>query len=381
METLPLELVTEIAWNLASTADVRHFRLVSRAFAYAASPILFHRLHAINTVGCLSQLHEFQNSPSRSASAARHLTLYHGSWPELGSVDAWSRNPQTLKQSTLSDQTKKQAYSAYRQFVDQEALRDLDKDASRLTEMLELFPNLNSLTISHIHARRWGKLRNAHYHELSKKICVVPFFKASVKDLVQRLLPILHTSSRVSQLSVQGSLDLRGVEWRGVEWTAVNRNVLRLKIQSLVVCESCEDRAVTFLLSFPNLEDLELGTEAGGWISEQKLPLQSLWWPNLWQVTFHHLWASEDELVDFIVRHELRQLTLHNVTLFNGSWASFFYRACNLPNQSLQSSDCVIGESRHIDLAEAAMASKRWPSSVADALEPRVTLNFAIKGK
>ncbi|KAH6869652.1 hypothetical protein B0T10DRAFT_418290 [Thelonectria olida] len=374
METLPLEMVTEIARNLASTSDVRHFRLVSRAFAYAASPVLFWRVHAINTVGNLNQLRDFQCHPSNSAPAARHLTLYHGDWPALDSIDAWSQTPQALQQNTLPNHAKIKAYFAYRQFIDQEALRDLNTDISRFTGMLELFPNLTSLTISHIHAWRWGKLSNDHYHELSRNIHVVPFFKGWVGDLVQKLLPILYKSPRLKQLSVQGSLDLRGVEW-----TAVNRNILYLKVQSLITCESQEDQAGIFLRSFPNLQQLELGTEAGRWIREQKLPLYSLWWPDLWQVTFHNLWASEDELIDFIVRHQLQQLTLNNVTLFNGSWASFFDRTRNLPKRSLQSSECIMGTGHRVDLAEAATSCRRWPASAAEVLEPQVRLSFSFK--
>ena len=59
METLPLDLVVEIAWALTATPDIRNFRLVSKAFAYAASPVLFRRFQAINTLGCLGRLYEF----------------------------------------------------------------------------------------------------------------------------------------------------------------------------------------------------------------------------------------------------------------------------------------------------------------------------------
>lgn len=374
METLPLELLTEVAWNIRSTSDVQQFRLVSRAFAYAASPVLFHRVHAINSAGCLAQLHKFQKCPSKSASAARHLTIYHGEWPDFGSIDAWSSNPHALKPDSLSSLAKGEAYSAYREFICQEARRSPDEDISRLTEILALFPNLNSLTVSHIRAWRWGELKNDHYYNLSWKIRIVPFFKPWVEDLVYKLLPILCTSSRLNQLSIQGSLDLRGQ----AKWTAVNRNILRLQVQSLLVCESREDQVDIFLRSFPNIQELDLGTEAGGWIRDQALPLRSLWWPDLWRVIFHHLWASEDELIDFLLRHPIRRLTVHNVTLFEGSWASFFDRTQSLPDRSLESSECILPSGRHIDLAEAAAAYERWPASDADALNLRVCLTFTI---
>lgn len=374
MNTLPLELLAEVAWNLPSSSDIRRFRLVSRAFAYASSPALFHRIDVINTESYLNELQDFQTHPSNSAAAARHLTLYHGIWPTLNTIHAWSQSPLAIRQSSLADHRTMQAYSAYRQFANREALRDFDTDILKFTKMLQLFPNLTSLTISHIHAWRFGKLKNDHYDDLSWKIRIIPFFTAHVEDVVQQLLSVLHMSPRVSQLSIQGSLDLRGVAWG-----TINKSILHLIVQSLVVCWPQEDGAESFLRSFPNLRELELGTEAGR-LNEQKLPLRSLSWPDLKRVTFHHLWVSEDELVDFIMRHQLRKFVLHNVTLFTGTWESFFNRLFTLPNRALQTSECIMPTGRRLNLTEARTANNPWHAGFADTLKLQVYLTFAARG-
>ncbi|RSL89855.1 hypothetical protein CEP52_014776 [Fusarium oligoseptatum] len=242
---------------------------------------------------------------------------------------------------------------------------------SRLRGILARFPNLTSLTISHIHAWRYGKLSNEHYEQLSQKIRLVPLWKGWVEDLARMLLPILPSFPQLRKLNIPGSLALTGFEWM-----IVNRNILYLKVDNLVVCDSPDNQAHSFLQSFPSLQQLELGTEANGPVSDQKLSLKRLWWPDLCRVTFRHMWTSEDELVDFVVRHQLDELTLRNVTLYGGSWESFFDRIRNLPSRSIQSSKCITGAGIHIELAQAASMYKRWLSHAAQALQPRVHLAF-----
>ncbi|KAJ4248073.1 hypothetical protein NW762_012843 [Fusarium torreyae] len=371
MEAVPLEIVTEIARELATISDVRNLRLVSRAFAYAASPVLFYQVQAINTVECLNKLSEYQRRPFATVSTARHLTLHHATWPQIESFGAWTTHPQTLSLVNLSEQAKLQAYSSYRHFMYQEMGRTFDTDVSRLIGILGMLPNLTSLTLSHIHAWRWDKLKNDHYEELSQRIRVVPFFKALVEDLTSRLLPILSRFPQITKLKIPGTLDIRGGEW-----VVKNESIMFLDVSNIVVRGYEHDEVQSFLRSFPNLQELVLGTESGGQISEQRIALRSLQWPNLRRIHFRHLWTSENDLVDFVGRHQLQQLVLRNVTLFGGSWESFFNRVSSLPGRTLKSAVCITAGGAYMRLVEAARSYSRWPSSNACALKPRVYVMF-----
>jgi hypothetical protein len=371
MESLPLEIIIEISWTLMSTTDLKNFRLVSKAFAYAASPALFHHVQAINTAECLEQLYKSQNYNKSPASAARHLTLYHGTWPYLGSFNEWKTHPQALSHDDLCKQAEMVAFAAYRRFANQEAARVFDSDVSGLAMILEMFPSLVSLTLSHVHTWRWGKFKSAYYNELCQKTRVVPFFKARVEDLACRLLPSLLRFPQITSLNIPSTLDIQNEEW-----LIVNENIVSLNVSNLVVRGYKHSEVQQFLRSFPNLQELVLCTESGGQVSGQRIALRSLKWPTLRRAHFRHLWTSENELIDFICQHQLQQLALRNVTLFSGTWKSFFSRIARLSNQTLQSAVCITTSGIRISLNEAARSHKRWPNSNASALNPRVYLVF-----
>ncbi|CZR37657.1 uncharacterized protein FPRO_07152 [Fusarium proliferatum ET1] len=373
MDAIPLELVTEIARNLDTTSDISHLRQVSRAFAYAASPVLFHRVQVMNTVECLNQCYEFQKRSPASASFVRHLTLHHAIWPQLRSLDEWSTHPQTLSPMHVSEHEKMHAYFAYRQFIDQEASRTFDTDVCSLTRILSMFPKLTSLTLSHIHAWRWGKLRNDHYEELRTQIRIVPFFKARVEDLAYRLLSVLPNFPQITGLDIPSTLDMKDGEWR-----VTNENIVSLDVSNLVVRGYEHHQVQSFLQSFPNLHELVLGTESGGHISEQRIALGSLQWQHIRRVHFRHLWTTENDLISFVERHQLQQLVLRNVTLFSGSWESFFCRISTLSGRPLQSAVCIKPSGVQIPLDEAATSYSHWPSSRACSLKPRVYILFGL---
>jgi len=133
------------------------------------------------------------------------------------------------------------------------------------------------------------------------------------------------------------------------------------------------DEVRSFLQSFPNLEELILGTESGGQISEQRIALRSLQWPNLRRVHFRHLWTSEDELMDFIGRHPIQQIALRNITLFSGSWESFRRRIQAMLTRPLHSVTCITVGGIEIAFDKAVTSHPGWPGSVC-ALKPRVYL-------
>lgn len=371
MESLPLEIIIEISWALMSTTDLKNFRLVSKAFAYAASPALFHHVQAINTAECLEQLYKSQNYNKSPASAARHLTLYHGTWPYLGSFNEWKTHPQALSHDDLCKQAEMEAFVAYRRFSTQEAARVFDSDVSGLAMILEMFPSLATLTLSHVHTWRWGKFKSAYYNELCQKTRIIPFFKARVEDLACRLLPSLLRFPQITSLNIPSTLDIQNDEW-----IVINENIVSLNVSNLVVRGYEHSEVQQFLRSFPNLQELVLCTESGGQASSQRIDLRSLKWPTLRRAHFRHLWTSENDLIDFVCQHQLQQLALRNVTLFSGTWKSFFNRVVRLSNQTLQSAVCIKTSGIRISLSEAARSHKRWPNSDASSLPTRVYLVF-----
>jgi hypothetical protein len=372
MEALPLDIVVEIAWALSSTSDMRNFRLVNKAFAYAVSPVLFRHVQAINTIGCLSQLHNFQHDREGPASATRHLTLHHATWPQLESFDAWQTHPQALNHADLPIQAQVQAFSAYRQFTHQEVARNFETDLYGLAKILDMFPSLTSLTVSHVHNWRWGRLKSDYYDELCQTIRIIPFFKARVEHLTSRLLPILPRFPQITRLSIPSTLDIEDDEW-----VVRNDSIVSLDVSNLVVRGYDHVQVHKFLRSFRNLQELILSTESGGQISEQRIALWSLHWPNLRRLHLRHLWTSEDDLISFIERHQLEQLALRNVTLVDSSWESFFVRLSSLTVRPFQSAVCITGAGIRIPLKEAATSYSRWPSGHASALRPRVYVLFS----
>lgn len=372
MEAISLELVTEIARQLDAAFDVSRLRQVSRAFAYAASPVLFHNIQVINTVECLNQLSEFQNRSSALASTARHLTVHHAIWPQLRSLDDWSNHSLALSHKYLSERAKMLAYSAYRQFMDQETSRTFGTDICRLIRILGMFPNLTSLTLSHIHTWRWVKLRNDHYDKLRQRIHMVPFFEAKVEDLAYTLLLILPNFPQITKLNIPSILDMREGEWR-----VTNESILSLNVGNLVVRGYNHHQIHCFLQSFPNLQELILATESEGQISEQRIVLCSLYWPNLRRVHLRHLWTSEDDLISFIERHQLEQLALRSVTLVDSSWESFFVRLSSLSIRPSRSVVCITAAGIHFPLKEAATLYSRWPIGHAYSLRPRIYVLFS----
>jgi hypothetical protein len=372
METLPLDLVVEIAWALVTTSDMRNFRLVNKAFAYAASPVLFRRVQAINTLGCLGRLYEFQTDFASPASTAKHLTLYDGDWPQLESLDSWKTHPQALSHVNLSKQAEMLAYTAYRRFIGHEVARGFELDIAILTRILENFPALTSLTLSHVHTWRSKKLGNDHYDRLCQVIRVVPFWKPFVGDITSRMLSILSRFPQIVNLNISGTLDTEGREWM-----IRNKSIISLHVCNLVVRGYKHREVQSFLQSFPNLEELILGTEAGGQISEQRVALRSLEWQNLQRVHFRHLWTSEDDLIDFVERHQLQQVVLRNVTLFSGSWESFRCRISALKKNPLRTVVCITAGGVKIPFDDAVTSYTQWPSNGAFASKPRVYLLFS----
>jgi hypothetical protein len=153
-----------------------------------------------------------------------------------------------------------------------------------------------------------------------------------------------------------------------------NKSIVSLHVSNVVVRGYKHYEVTSFLQSFPNLEELILGTEPGGQISEQRMALGDLQWSDLRRVHFRHLWTSEDELVDFIERHPVQQIALRNITLFNGTWESFRRRISVISKRPLQSLVCITAGGFEIPFDEAVTSHPGWPNSGDCVLKPRVYL-------
>lgn len=313
VDLLPTEILTQIAGNLSYTDDIRSFRQTNSVFAAAGFPVLMRSIQAINTAACLNELQSLAQFSSGSLGAAKHLTLYHGTWPDIVSKEQWDAHPLVIRSNAAIGGDN--AYRNYRRFVLEEASRDVLLEYSKLREIL---PGLERLTVSHFHAWRPSLIQNAEYCGLKQRISVVPAFQ-SCNRILFTVLPILSALPRLTSLSIQGDLDVRDM-LRSHYYIKAKR----LNVQSMLARDGFGGDIRRFLSCFPNLTHLAIGLSPGGPTREQTLPLSTLDFPKLVKTHFSRLLAAEDELVGFVHRHNLRHLSLSHVTLSSGDWDSFF---------------------------------------------------------
>jgi len=326
METLPLELLGAIALELPTT-DLRRFRLLGRRYADAGFPALVRDLSFLNTLDTANALQTLSRSPYGSLGAARHLTIYDGTWPVAASQEEWAGHYLFLSSRIRCNPIAVQlAYRRYEQFLRQEAARTFETDVHLFRTVLAHFPSLRELTLSHIHAWRMQYLNNAHFHNLTNSIWVIPSFETFVAEGMSRLLPVLATCSRLQRLNVDGLLDTRELEPGHYRF----KTIRHLTLNSVLAGEGLEDSIANFVGAFPGLTTLTIGTFPRGPIAHQRLPLQQMQWPDLQFCDIMGTWVPENELFGFTKRHALKRLTLKSVRLTSGSWKSFFSRAREL---------------------------------------------------
>ena len=328
MDSVPPEILAEIAVRLLSPLDLVHFRMVNRACAAAGFPSLVSHLRLINTHRCLHDaVDTLRSSPHGSLRATKSLTLYHGRWPSFMSWEDWKRHP-LLINAADPETSDDQAYINHQHFAAEEILRGSETQLVEFGRLLHSFPNLQALTVSHLHAWRWGRLENPHYRSLRAKIRMVPIFEDFVGTVAFNMLLVASKTPTLSTLSIQGTFDMRA-EWE----FPLNRNIQSLAVSSLLVRDELETQMSNFLASFPNLTDLSIGVAPAS--RDRTLPLSLLKWGKLRQLAFANFSTSEDELLSFIERHKPQSMSLVSITLTVGSWQSFFRRLRQL-NSAVQ---------------------------------------------
>lgn len=362
MDNMPQEILAEIAKFLPSVADLRRFRLVNSTFASAGFPSLIHHLGILNTYDYLQELQTLRKSCG-CFGATKHVTVYHGTWPYVLNRQRWMAHPLFLRERTKdsSDDAVETAYRNYRSFVERETSRGFESDVTEFLTLLQSFPQLQSLTLSHLQAWRWRPLQNLHYKSLKDRTWVVPFFQDAVHDLAGKILPLLNTFPRISRLNIEGGLNAQHLTTGGHQYG----NVTRLRVTSLTVAKSFIEQTRSFLASFPNLEDLTIQVAAGGPLSELSLPLESLEWPRLSRLELAHLLVHEDAICSFAERHRrLQRMSLKKITLTMGSWNSTLTRLRN-SNSGL----VVQAQEMFVQIGSSSLLSLRAEEPMMDQTE------------
>lgn len=323
MDALPIELLTNIAAELNSTTDVKAFRLVNRRHATAGYPSLVHHIRVLNTTNYISLVQDLCESRWGSLGATKQLTLYHGTWPRFDTYRSWRLDSSFCvirSEENKEPTTSQHAYQEYLKFIATEDSRDLESDTKRFRGLLQQVPQLESITVSQIGPWTWRRLEHPHLIALRETIGLRPIFNKSITKTISALLPLLNALPKVKKLSTRGALDTAGLP-RGVQYP----HIRELDISPLRVSRELQTSIQTFLMSFPNLESLSIRALPGcGWV--QFSPLPKLQWSQLHKLSLSWLWTREDDLFDFVDRHELQSLCLNEVTFFEGTWKSFFMR-------------------------------------------------------
>lgn len=325
MDLLPLETVVEIG-ILLSTKDVCSFRLTCCYFAQAAFPIISRHLSLIDTSTCLAEfLHYLKANPHISVET---LTIYHGKWP-ICSRKEWLAHPLLCYEqypcmtrqngSRPFDTTRAmEAYGKYRNFLAAEDRRNQSTDVIVMTNILRLLPNLKAITVRNL--QPWGQtpLTSAKVSNLRKAIWISPSFGGSLHGVMVWLLKSIVGHPSLNSIAVRGrvlSSTLCGYQLPRIV-------TLRLTAVILTRAGSWDDPtkdAWAFLQVFPNLRTLELRLSI---TDSSTKPLERIQLPHLVHLSLEGVQANGHLLANTLGQRRLCSLTMKDVTLLDGDWAS-----------------------------------------------------------
>lgn len=335
MDGIPLELLLAIALYLPTT-DLRNFRLTSRKNATIGYPVLVNHLSLLDLLQCLKDFKAFLDNIGPITST-RHLTVYYGRWPtctrnqwEVHPLQSFELHPRVLANETRSREDTYAidgAYQRYQEFLHSESQRDPDNEHRLWKDILRALPNLNTITIAHLHT--WDRRTNGNlrYANLRKEIWVSSFFNESVNSLVSRILNLGSLRS-LRKLVIRDKFSPAAISLH-----TKLENITTLEMRAIQGDAVTSDNLSRFLSAFPNLEHLSICLAPG---SKRSMPLpvvSSLL--CLQTLRLSQLWTTEDALVGiFETNPPLSVLELSKITLWNGNWHSLLTRVRDLGRDS-----------------------------------------------
>lgn len=299
METLPVELVHEIATNIDSGTNLKNFRLVCRTFSQVALPMQARRLAVIDSPESLQRFILFLKSHANFSQHTTHLVVIYPSWL-VCTRDMWSVRRVLYTEADDGDSVLTgHNFELHRRFLLAEAKRNPSQDADTMTQVLHLLPHIDKLTLAPIRKRRLDK-----YSEL----CAKPFDQNSIGRVCSRILPNLRQFPRIEALDIQGRIDPCELCWDTL------MHIKRLRIQSLTVSPTSRHSVTRCLRSFPSLEELRLHAVAKG--HNPTVSLDDTNWIHLRSLELDNIWTTESSLKALVLRNPLlRQISARNVTL------------------------------------------------------------------
>ncbi|WQF89390.1 Putative F-box domain-containing protein [Colletotrichum destructivum] len=320
MDTLPSELLSNIA-SFLSLSDLSSFRLACRRFTYASLHLLLQHLCVLDTLDDLEELFSCLSLDDKSR-YTESLTLLHGRWP-VCDFQRWATHPLQLNESlpqTASSPKWTDAFQRYRLFVENEARRTTHDDLTRLKKVLELFPRLRQLTVSHLHTKGWRPVGPQQYIHLREQIWMSPCISdsESLGAIAQSVLTLLPTLSSVQHLAIDGRLNLSSI----TDITPIIQ-ITSLKMKAVQLASWDRERFLSVIHMFPSLRELALGFTS----TEVLVPVDKISLPFLKRLSLHRLYVSETALLRVLERNPQVSLHLSDATLVRGHWDTFCHRA------------------------------------------------------
>lgn len=318
---------------------------MNRRCAQAAiSLIPRHGISVINISRDIKELQYILRCPA-IANNVKTLRIFHAEWP-ICSRHEWETHPllfggnerirpsHRIPTSASARRLCKQAFRAYKDLIREQQCRRYAEEIETLFKIFTMLHNLTTIQVSDMHDYLWNPRENRRYHKLQKSIWISPFYSNNVTRTVEAVLVAsgsgMTNLGQVKALHISGGFDPRELYIQHT--TNPYSHIQYLKIHDFRMCEN-EMSIRNFLRGFPGLHTLSISFQ--GWGPSIDI-FKSLHWPKLGQLDIRGMWTSESEFAGILERHSksLKQFSLHNPALTQGSWQSLFTNIRALDTQA-----------------------------------------------